>query len=117
MAQIMFYRYISHPGEVKQICNERKIKSMNPKAQGTWFTTTRYEDPDEAQDKLALFTKPTHRIGPIPANGMPDFDIPLRPVAPANSQPGGGVEALTKDEVWVLGLYEFDGKIYIPLHN
>ena len=117
MAQIMFYRYISHTEEVKQIRNERKIKSTNPKTHGTWFSTTRYEDPVEAQDKLALSTKPTHRVGPIPADEMPDFDIPLRPVAPANSRPGGGVEARTKDEIWIFGIYEFDNKIYLPLHN
>ncbi|MDI6815515.1 MAG: hypothetical protein QMC90_05530 [Dehalococcoidales bacterium] len=115
MAQVMFYRYISHPGEVKQIRNERKIKSANP--QGTWFTTVRYKDPDEAQRKLALSKAPTHRVGPISADEMPDFDIPLRPVAPANNQPGGGVEARIKGEVWIFGLYEFKGDIYLPLHD
>jgi hypothetical protein len=120
MARVEFYLYIFDPEgnkEVKQIREKRKIKTANPKAQGTWFTTTRYDKPNKAQRELALSEEPTHRVGPIRADEMPDFTIPLRPVAPANNQPGGGVEVQVKDEIWIFGLYDFkDGK-YLPLHE
>lgn len=106
----IFYRYIIDPDnkyEAKNTREKRIIKTTNPYAQGTWHTTDCFEDPGEAQQKLALSALPTHRIGPILPDQMPDFDIPLRPVAPVGGSPGGGVEALVKDAVHIFGLFEF----------
>lgn len=104
----VFYRYISYPPEVNQVTRQRKVQSTNPKTQyATWYTPTRYDDPQMAQQELALSGLPTHRVGPIPADEMPSFDIGLRPVAPAFGQPGGGVEARTKSPVWLFGLWNF----------
>lgn len=109
---VAFYRYLSDPWEVAQIKNERKIQTLNPNALGTWYSPNRYEDPNEARKELALYTSPTHRLGPIPADQMPDFYIGLRPAAPYKGQPGGGVEASTKEPVWVFGLYDFSNNCY-----
>jgi len=106
---VVFYRYISYQPEVDQVICERKVQSTNPKTQyATWYTPTRYDNPTKAQQELALNKPPTHRIGPILGDEMPDFDIGLRPVAPAFSQPGGGVEARTKSSVWLFGLWNFN---------
>ena len=104
---LALYRYFSHPTEISQVRDKRKVQTTNPNAQGTWYTPTRYDDPMRAQQQLALRQPPTHRIGPIPADEMPDFDIGLRPVAPANGQPGGGVEARAKEPGWLSGLWDF----------
>ena len=111
-----FYRYLSNPSEIDQLRNEKKIQSLiegQPNPQGTWYTPTRYEYSADAEAELALPYTPTHRIGPVGADMMPDFDIPLRSVAPANQQPGGGVEARTKGVVWLLGLYDFGSRTYV----
>lgn len=108
---VVSYRYISHPAEVTQVVDERKVQSTNPQTQyATWYTPARYDNPAMVQQELALFRQPTHRVGPIPADDMPDFDIGLRPVAPAFGQPGGGVEARTKSPVWLFGLWDFPNR-------
>lgn len=105
---VVFYRYISHLPEVDQVVRERKIHSTNPSTQhATWYAPTRYDDPHMARQELALKNPPTHRVGPIADDQMPDFDIGLRPVAPLHGQPGGGVEARTKSPVWLFGLLNF----------
>lgn len=110
---IGFYRYICDPAEVNQAMNERKLHSMNRiTGHATWYAPTRYEKPAEAQRELALRRPPTHRVGPIPANEMPDFDIGFRTVAPANGQPGGGVEVCTRSPVWLFGLWNFQTSKY-----
>lgn len=105
---VVFYRYISYQPEVDQIINERKVQSTNPKTQyATWYAPTRYDDSKKAQRELSLKNEPTHRVGPIPSDKMPDFEIGLRPVAPAFGQPGGGIEACTKLPIWLFGLWNF----------
>jgi len=105
---VVFYRYISYQQEVNQVVHERKVQSTNPRTRyATWYTPARYDDPIRAQKELALTSPPTHRLGPIPADEMPDFDIDLRPVAPAFGQPGGGVEARTRLPLWLFGLWDF----------
>lgn len=110
MPRAEFYRYLSNPWEIDQIINGRKIQSLDrqgqPSPKGTWYTPIRYEKDADAQQELALQYMPTHRVGPIPADKMPDFDIPLRPVATTPYGPGGGVEARTKGIVWLFGLYD-----------
>ena len=79
-----FYRYISYQAEIDQVKRERKVYSTNPGTQyATWYCPTRHDDPATAQSELALRKRPTHRVGPIPVSEMPDFEIALRPVAPA----------------------------------
>ena len=108
---VAFYRYMSYPSEVSQVTGERKVQSTNPTTQfATWYTTIRYDSAVTAQQELALSKSPTHRVGPIPANEMPDFDISLRSVAPAFGHPGGGVEARTKSPVWLFGIWDFSNK-------
>lgn len=104
---IAFYRYLCDVTEVNQIKRERKIQTRNP-ALVTWYSPTRYEDPDQAKRELALFTRPTHRLGPMPGDAMPTFRIGLRPVAPANGEPGGGIEACTEEPVYLPGLFSWN---------
>lgn len=110
MPPVTFYRYISYSPEVNQIRTQRKVQTTNPSAAGTWFTPIRYDDSYTAQQELALSQTPTHRVGPIPGDQMPDFDIGLRPVAPGKNTPGGGVEARTAHPVWLIDLYDLIGK-------
>lgn len=108
---IGFYRFVSHHGEAAQLQAERKVLSTNPAAgHATWYTPTRYDDPVTASDQLALPSPPSHRIGPIPADEMPTFDIGLRTVAPAFGKPGGGIEARTRSPVWLPGLWNFGAR-------
>jgi len=96
MAQVQFYRYVGQ-AEADSIVQTGVIKSSSGI---TWFTPDFYESVQEAQEKLALPQIPTHRVGPVPADEMPDFDhCPIRPVRPRYGQPGGGVEAATTGEV------------------
>lgn len=112
MARTEFYRYIidsdKKPGyEVANTRKKREIITTSPVAQGTWYSTDRFDDSSVAEQKLALSAKPTHRIGPILPEQMPDFIIPLRPVAPSSGKSGGGVEALVKEPIYIFGLWEF----------
>jgi len=94
MAQVHFYGYVSNL-ESQFIRSESRIQS---KSGVTYYTTDFYEAAPEAQQKLALDFPPDSRVGPIPADEMPDFDaVPLKSVDPdpLNGQPGGGVEAAT----------------------
>jgi hypothetical protein len=105
---IEFYRYISDPAEASQILHDRKIQSKNAKTgYRTWYSPTRYDNPNDAQRELALPNLPIYRIGPIPGDQMPTFDIPLRSVSPAFGQPGLGVEVRTAFPVWLFGLWNF----------
>ena len=94
MAQVMFYRYTddTEAGEIRE--NNRIEPAPNQICK--WFTPDRYDTGEEAQRFLAMRYIPTHRVGPIPSDELPDFDhIFLRVVAPAHGQPGGGLEAAT----------------------
>ena len=111
---LTFYRYISHPDEVKQVLEERRLQSMNPRTgRATWYTAVRYDNPLVAQRELALDRVPSHRIGPIPADQMPPFDIGPRDTAPLGDRPGGGLEARTKWPVWLSGLWDFGAKQWL----
>ena len=68
----------------------------------TWFTPDRYDTAADAEKFLALPSPRNWRVGPIPSDEMPDFDkVPLRPIAPAHGQPGGGVECATSHPVYL----------------
>lgn len=121
--QEFFYRYISYAPEVTQILTERKILSTNASAAyETWYSPDRYEDPTVAQKELSLpsLVVPTHRIGPIPEDEMPDLDalpsagklVKIRRVAPAHGHPGGGFEVRTKLPVYLLGVFDYVHKVW-----
>ena len=94
----LYYRYVSD-AEKEFIEQNRMIRSA---AGSTWFTTIRFESAADAQRYLALPSPQPWRIGPIPADEMPDFDtVPLRPVASYNGQPGGGTECATSKPVYL----------------
>lgn len=107
---LWYYRYIDDAKEVQQIKDERKIESTvlraNPE---TWYSPTRYDNTGHAEQDLCLLKTPTHRVGPIPDPIMPSFHIPLRVAMPKNGQTGGGLEAATRDPVWLSGLWNFAG--------
>jgi hypothetical protein len=49
-----YYRYVSNPAEIKPIVDERKIQSVNATTNYlTWYTPTRYQNVDLAQQELA----------------------------------------------------------------
>lgn len=103
-----FYRYFSHQEELLQVQRHKKLQSTNPATGGaTWWTPTRYENPVAAQRELALSRPPKYRYGPVPVGNMPEMDIAFRTVAPANGQPGGGVEVRTMQPLWLFGLWDF----------
>ena len=109
-----FYRYLSSSQEISQVIDERKVQSTNSSTQyATWYCPTRSDSDSMAEQEVALPRPPTHRIGPIPNDQMPQFDIGLRPVSPAFGQPGGGVEARTAAPVWLFGLWDFQGTAWI----
>ena len=105
---LQFYRMVSYQPEIDQIQDQRMIRSTNPTTRhATWFTTKRYDIPSDAQRELALRNPPTHRVGPIPADEMPDFEIGPRPIAPLGGQPGRGVEVMTRQAVYLFGVFDF----------
>ena len=114
MAQVFFYRYVG-PQEANDIAQRHVIKSGSGI---TWFTPNRYDAAATAQRDLALQAIPTHRVGPIPADELPDLDATsLRPVAPAFGFPGGGVEGATTVETHLFGIMGLATGSHLPLHG
>lgn len=78
---------------------------IESKTEVTYFTPDRYDDPREAQAKLALANLPEWRIGGIPDSQMPDFDaLSLRVVSPWGKQPGGGTQCATSRPVYLFAM-------------
>ena len=103
MAQTFYYRYVgqSEADYIAQYCKIRSNSGI------TWFTPIRYDNPAQAQQQLAMPSTPTHRVGPIPADELPDLDAaPLRPVGPKYGHPGGAVEGATSQETYVYGIID-----------
>lgn len=114
MSHNEFYRYISHPIEVQQIIERRIVRTTNPFVSGTWYTPSRYENPQGAQQYLSLPDEPTNRVGPIPIQKIRYFNIvQLRIVGPAYGQPGGGLEGCTTSIVYLFGLFNFSSGDFI----
>lgn len=115
---VKYYRYITDVQERNQIRDKRRIQSLNP-ATGfeTWYTPVRYDDPRRAQRELALPAPdpPTYRVGPVPADELPNFAVAPRRVAPAFGHPGGGIEASTREPVWMSGVWDFVNQAYDPI--
>lgn len=117
MPQDVYYRYFSHPAEINQPHRERVVHTTNPDNGGkTWFTPTRYQDPNEAQRLLALAQAPQYRVGPIQADTMPVFNVrgPQR-IQPAYGHPGGGIEVCTTEPIYLFGCYNFASSDWEPL--
>lgn len=108
---VHLYRYGSDPIELAQILRERRIQSRNAAtAFATWYTFDRYDDPAAAQQFLALRDPPVYRVGPVWAFDVGQPDIPPRPVAPANGQPGGGTELRVVSSVWIFGVWNYQAQ-------
>jgi hypothetical protein len=69
----------------------------------------RFAEPAQAQRLLALDHQPRYRVGPIPDDEMPAFDVcgPQR-IEPAGGQPGGGIEVCTTSEIFMFGFFGFE---------
>jgi hypothetical protein len=102
-----YYRYISSQSEVRQVLEERIVESANNNTPYTWFTPTRYEDPQRAKEELALPRDPHHRVGPLHDVQMPSFNQGPRKIQPNFGEPGGGVEVCTTESVPLFGLWNF----------
>lgn len=108
MAQTLYYRYVSL-AEAQAVRTRRLIQSRRGI---TYYTPDFYDDPNEAYVKLGLPDIPDCRVGPIPADEMPDFDVvPLRPVDFVDvNRLGGGVQVATSKEVRLFDIYEFSSR-------
>lgn len=95
----LFYRYLA-PDEAFAVTTANFVQTLNLSRQ-TWYSPDRYDRRSEALAFLALRRTPTHRVGPFPEDELPAWAIPLRRVAPAFGQPGGGLEAATGDPVYL----------------
>lgn len=117
MAQDVYYRYFSHPNELEQLHRERMVLTSNPyRGHRTWFTPTRFSDAARAQRLLAIENLPLHRVGPIPADEMPDFNVHgPRIVQPAGNMPGGATEVCTTEPIYIFGCYNFKGSAWESL--
>src|SRR6266487_6026018 len=91
--QVLYYRY-ADAIEAGLIMLERKIAPA-PGQNYKFYTTDFYDRATDAQRYLALSYLPKYRIGPIPEDEIPTFQIQPRIVSPTNGQPGGGREAAT----------------------
>lgn len=111
MARPEYYRYVS----AQELAHIRTSRTVRSRSEVTYFTPDRYDDPNLAQQRLAMPHVPEYRVGPIAADRMPDFDVvPLQPVGFVDpSRPGGGVEAATSGEVRLFGFYEFRSTRYL----
>lgn len=111
MAQTVYYRYVSR-GEIQYIQANKHIMA---KSGVTYFTPDRYDDPRVAQSMLAMPNKPDYRIGPIPADEMPDFDVVgIQSVGVVDaSRPGGGVEAATSATAYLFATYDFASGAFV----
>ena len=95
----LFYRYV---GEQEKDFIEKNAMIKSKSSRGTYFTTNRHSSAAEAQQELALSRPPEYRIGPIPADEMPDLDkVPLQPAGLYKRQSGGGVEGATTHPVYL----------------
>ena len=121
MAQGVYYRYFRRypqgQDELEQLQRERMVRTSNPNnGFRTWFTPARFRDPAVAQRLLALDHLPEFRVGPIPADEMPEFDA-LGPqiVQPVGNLPGGAVEVCTTQPVYIFGCYNLVSSDWEPL--
>jgi hypothetical protein len=100
VAQLTFYRY-TDDYEAAIIQEQARIDRA-PHQTCKWYSPNRFESGVEAQRYLALGYTPTHRIGPVPQDEMPDFDhAALRLTGPNFGEPGGALEAATTQPLYL----------------
>jgi len=96
----VLYRYVSD-AERQHIEQSKMIRSHSGK---TYFSPDLYDAAADARQRLALSVAPAWRVGPIPADEMPDFDaVSLQAASPKYGQPGGGLECATRHIVYLFG--------------
>jgi hypothetical protein len=98
----MFYRYTDQY-EADLIERTRRIEPA-PGQTCKYYTPHRYDTGVDAQKYLAMAYTPTHRVGPIPEDELPQLHIPLRVVGAAYGQPGGGLEVATTDTIYLFNI-------------
>ncbi|MDA1190821.1 MAG: hypothetical protein O3A46_03945 [Candidatus Poribacteria bacterium] len=104
---MQLYRYLSDENEYEQIQRERKVQTLNPTyGYRTWFTVTRYDDVQQAQEELALPLTPRYRVGPI-AVDPDEYALQLEQVQPSFGHPGSGIECSTTEPIWLFGVWSF----------
>ncbi len=112
MVKLDFYRYISHPTEIRQVLNERTVRTTKPHAQKTYFTTLRENRPIIAQRKLSLPDIPIYRVGPFSTAEFPDLMVHFRIAVPAHGHAGGGIEVAIKGRIHIFGVYDMNNNSY-----
>lgn len=101
MAQVLFYRYAD--GLETGLIQQDQCIKPKPNSNVKYLSPDRYDTAADAQQFLALPYTPTHRIGPIPEDELPDT-VQLTLVGPANNQPGGGLEAFVTKEIYLFSI-------------
>ncbi|WP_082270169.1 RHS repeat domain-containing protein [Leptospira interrogans] len=91
------YRYVTK-GEVQAIKDTGMLRGGNPGK--TYFTKDLYKSGSNAQERLSLDKKPTHRVEFEILNN-PKLKLNGTKVDPLNGQPGKGSEFMTTDPVKV----------------
>lgn len=112
MVKLDFYRYISHPAEIKQVLDERTVRTTRPRAQKTYFTTLRENNPVITQRKLSLPDIPIYRVGPFSTAELPDLMVHFRIAVPAYGHAGGGIEVAIRGKVHIFGVYDMNNNNY-----
>ena len=112
MVKLDFYRYISHPVEIRQVLDERTVRTTRPRAHKTYFTTLRENNPAITQRKLSLPDIPVYRVGPFSTAELPDLKVHFRTAVPAYGHAGGGIEIAIGGKIHIFGVYDMNSNIY-----
>lgn len=112
MVKLDFYRYISHPVEIRQVLDERTVRTTKPYAQKTYFTTLREDNPTIIQRKLSLPDIPIFRVGPFSTSELPDLIVHFRIAVPAHGHAGGGIEVAIRGRIHIFGVYDMNHNTY-----
>lgn len=99
---IAYYRYVG-VAEKQHVEGGRSVYSYSGL---TFLTPDLYPSAEEARKRLALPTLPVYRAGPFHEHELPPLTVPHRVVAPANGQPGGGVECAVSEPIVLFGFRE-----------
>lgn len=108
MGQPSFYRYVS-AAERDFVQNNSMIRSISGVTYFAMDPPSRYDSSTDVVNFLAVPTGKEFRLGPIPGDEAPDWDIvPPRTVGPKQLPDGmwvagGGTEAATSAVVWLFG--------------
>lgn len=87
--------------------DDRIVESVSS-GPDTWYSPTKYDNENQAEQELAMPQTPHHRVGPINDVKMPSFAVGPRKVQPNFNQPGGGVEVSVQNAIDLFGLWDFN---------